>query len=100
MMAILQNDDNAQDLKFDLENILVEVFPQTSNSSRTLAQDIFTEINKAEPVKLLDMPGIAKDADRRLINKVSHKLNHLYPDMFKPSQRWCVTILLFFVFFV
>jgi len=45
-------------LQLNLNQILVEVFPSTSSDDH--AQDIFTIINKAEPVKLVDMPGVAK----------------------------------------
>jgi hypothetical protein len=40
----------ADDFMFD--QILVEVYPQGSESSEKYAEEIFTEINKAEPVKL------------------------------------------------
>jgi hypothetical protein len=71
----------------DLNNILVEVFPQTPTSLPTHAQDIFIEINKAEPVKLVDMPGVASSVDRRIINDTATYLEEQYPEMFKPSQR-------------
>jgi len=86
MMAILQSKGMDTD-QLDLERVLVEVFPQHSNSSIAHASDIFTEINKAEPVKLVDMPGIAKKADRNIINDGAQMLMDSYPDMFKPSQR-------------
>ena len=94
MLAILESkkakDDesipnNNKDL--NLDQILVEVFPQDSSSSTTHAQDIFIEINKAEPVKLVDMPGVAKSGDRRIINEAATFLEEQYSDMFKPSQR-------------
>jgi hypothetical protein len=58
MMTILQEKANDGHLQLNLNQILVEVFPSTSSDDH--AQDIFTEINKAEPVKLVDMPGVAK----------------------------------------
>ena len=74
--------------RLDLDRVLVEVFPQPSSSSpSTHARDIFTEINKAEPVKLVDMPGIAKKSDRRTIDEAASKLVESSPAMFKPSQR-------------
>eukprot|EP00590_Aulacoseira_subarctica_P010656 CAMPEP_0172417084 /NCGR_PEP_ID=MMETSP1064-20121228/3592_1 /TAXON_ID=202472 /ORGANISM="Aulacoseira subarctica , Strain CCAP 1002/5" /LENGTH=424 /DNA_ID=CAMNT_0013155175 /DNA_START=8 /DNA_END=1282 /DNA_ORIENTATION=- len=66
------------------KNVLVEVFPENHVSH---AQDIFTEINKAEPVKLVDLPGVAKVAERKIINEAAAALAAKYPAMFKPSQR-------------
>ena len=70
---------------FDLERILVEVF--SSHKSQDLAEDIFVEINKSEPIKLVDMPGIAKAGDRKMITVAAAKLVEEYPDMFRPSQQ-------------
>lgn len=70
----------------NLDRILVEVFPQLLNHENH-ALDIFTEINKAEPVKVIDMPGIAKQSERRIINEAATVLAEKYPSMFKPSQR-------------
>ena len=80
--------NNNDNLNF-LDQILVEVFPQTPSSSATHAQDIFIEINKAEPVKLVDMPGVAtRSTDRQVIHDVAIHLEEKYPEMFKPSQRY------------
>jgi hypothetical protein len=95
MMAILQHKAEASDSEsasrvvetLDMERVLVEVFPFTENSESSHATDIFTEINKAEPVKLVDMPGVAKGQDRRIINKAASSLQEDYSLMFKPSQR-------------
>jgi hypothetical protein len=86
MMTILSNKtDNDSSSVFD--KVLVEVFPQHTPSNTNHAQDIFLEINKAEPVKLVDMPGIAKMSDRKIINQAADTLCESYPEMFKPSQR-------------
>lgn len=69
---------------FDLDNILVEVYPQQSS---ILAQDLFLEVNKAEPVKLIDLPGVSKVKDRNIITDAVEELSMVYPNMFKPSQR-------------
>jgi len=89
MMTILEEWRNDGTIDFDLNQILVEVFPQSQSplASETHAQDIFTEINKAEPVKLVDMPGVAKVTERRIINEAAALLEEKFPDMFKPSQR-------------
>lgn len=87
MMTILNEKIQDSDHNLDLEQVIVEVFPQLPSSKATHANDIFTEINKAESVKLVDMPGVAKMNDRRIINDCATHLNEMYPDMFKPSQR-------------
>lgn len=95
--------------KLDLENILVEVFfPRQSSSDsdcesvlasssqkQTPEQQqqnddkavIFTEINKAEPVKLLDLPGVAPKRTRDMIDHAASHFYNTYPAMFSPSTR-------------
>lgn len=90
MLTMLDEKSKNGELSFDTNQILVEVFQQPSSeesSSGTHAKDIFTEINKAEPVKLVDMPGVAKAGDRRIINDAASGIREMYPEMFKPSQR-------------
>ncbi len=94
MLAILQSkkgkdtsNSTTSNQHLNLDQILVEVFPQSSTSPSSHAQDIFIEINKAEPVKLVDMPGIATSTDRKIINDAATYLQDTYPEMFKPSQR-------------
>lgn len=98
MMKILQDkqDEVQQNMSnanitmdiIDLERILVEVYPQRAEiRSDDYAQDIFVEINKAEPVKLVDMPGVATAKDRKLISTAINRLEAAYPTMFSPSQR-------------
>ncbi|KAL3810272.1 hypothetical protein ACHAXA_008640 [Cyclostephanos tholiformis] len=83
----------------DLENVLVEVF--VSRRSRddchaTALADgdddddmatIFTEINKAEPVKLIDLPGVAKKRTRDIIDHAASHFQDMYPAMFSTSSR-------------
>lgn len=72
----------------DLDHVLVEVYPQTDKIRMTdHAQDIFMEINKAEPIKLVDMPGVATSKDRNMISQAVYRLEDKYPAMFSPSQR-------------
>jgi hypothetical protein len=71
---------------FDLENILVEVYT-SSEEAKDSAEDIFVEINKSEPIKLVDMPGVAKAGDRNVITSAAAKLHEQYPEMFKASQQ-------------
>lgn len=98
MMKILQDKQNEAQQNMpnanitmdiiDLDRILVEVYPQrTEIRTDDYAQDIFLEINKAEPVKLVDMPGVASAKDRKLISTAINRLEAAYPTMFSPSQR-------------
>ena len=98
-----KEEEEEEDKMMLLERILVEVFPQQqqqqvttngddatttmTNHGSSHAKDLFTEINKAEPVKLVDMPGVAKLSDRRIITDASQSLQDAYPQMFKPSQK-------------
>lgn len=85
-MTILQ--EKKTQVSFDLDRILVEVFPQHNDEKyETYAQDIFTEINKAEPIKLVDMPGVISSTDRNVITEGAARLKEAFPDMFKPSQQ-------------
>ena len=97
---------NASSL-FDFENILVEVFPAgrmndtTTSSTKKregddneyeYAKEIFLEVNKAEPVKLIDLPGVGtkSSSGRKIVNRinvVADKLKNTYPHMFSESQR-------------
>jgi hypothetical protein len=70
-----------------LDRILVEVYPQLDHHDEAHAQDIFLEINKAEPIKLVDMPGIAKVGDRKILLDATESLYEKYPDMFSASQK-------------
>ena len=87
----------------ELENVLVEVFvPRRSRDDvgrRAAAgggngvgdEDdmaaIFTEINKAEPVKLLDLPGVATKRTRDIIDHAASHFLDAYPAMFSTSAR-------------
>ena len=71
------------------EKVLVEVYPEPKNSvgKDVLAEKVFLEINKAEPVKLIDMPGVASSADRQIITEAVETLQDQFSDMFSSSQR-------------
>lgn len=73
--------------EIDLDNILVEVYKEIPEYGEEHAKDIFLEVNKAEPVKLLDMPGVATAKDRTIINRGAQLLMERYPSMFSPSQK-------------
>lgn len=73
---------------FDFENILVEVYPaQKEQNEDSQVREIFLEVNKAEPVKLVDLPGVAKAKDRKIITEVAERLQEKHPEMFSESQR-------------
>ena len=73
---------------FDFDKILVEVYPQNDHQNEEAhAKELFLEVNKAEPVKLVDMPGVAKSHDRKLITESADRLHDRFPDMFSESQR-------------
>lgn len=71
----------------DLSRILVEVYPQQDQHSDSHAQELFLEVNKAEPVKLVDMPGVARVKDRKLLTELADRLQERYPTMFSDSQK-------------
>lgn len=96
MMILLRNkqrkylEDNPDDNTFaaiDFDRVMVEVYPSTTTDVDKHAQNLFLEINKAEPVKLIDMPGVASAKDRQIITQAVEKLYEAYPKMFSPSQR-------------
>lgn len=59
MLTILQQTTSKKTsgLVFDMNEILVEVFPETESSDEFYAADLFADINKAEPVKLIGKAG-------------------------------------------
>ena len=51
-------------------------------------KDLFTEINRAEPVLLVDLPdGGASADDNVILTEAAEALSERYPTMFKPSVR-------------
>jgi len=60
---------------------------ESENEKEKFAEQMFLEINKAEPVKLIDMPGVASAADRQIITDAVETLQIQFVDMFSPSQR-------------
>jgi hypothetical protein len=84
MMSILQQREDLQGI--DLDRVLVEVYPEIPEQDDH-ARDLFLEVNKAEPVKLVDMPGIAKVKDHKIITEGADKLRQSFPTMFSASQK-------------
>ena len=98
MMALLQEEQGrgkgSDDLaNLDLDNVLVEVFFSRERKQQTEQQPqddkaiIFTEINKSEPVKIIDLPGVASKKTRDIIDYAASHFYDQYPDMFSASQR-------------
>ncbi|KAL3903685.1 MAG: hypothetical protein SGARI_005263, partial [Bacillariaceae sp.] len=75
------------------ENVLVEVYTDSASNTtdakkeKSVAERVFLEINKAEPVKMLDLPGVASADDRKLITEAVAALKEQFPKMFSTSQR-------------
>lgn len=72
---------------FDFDKILVEVYPQPDGMDEDAhAGEIFVEVNKAEPMKMMDLPGAAKASHKKVINETASSLKERYPEMFSESQ--------------
>lgn len=66
-------------------NIVIDVF-STSNDDEVSA--LFKEINSAEPVMLVDMPGEGASFEiKEILDSFTEKLSGSYPEMFKPSLK-------------
>jgi len=89
MMTLLQ-EQNISGL--DLDCILVEVYPAppTYKGSQEFACDLFVKVNKAKPVKWVDMPGVMMKADCNMINQAATLLHAQFHPMFKASQNCCI----------
>ena len=80
--------DNDAHRMMNLDQILVEVYPQQpEHHNENHAQELFLEINKAEPVKLVDLPGVAKKGDRKLLTEAAEQLASQYANMFSTSSK-------------
>ena len=96
MMQMLREmeDDKAGTISEEMNgcfgNVLVEVYqnsnPETVEDDKH-AESVFLEINKAEPVKLVDMPGVASARDNKIITQAVSRLEEQFPQMFSPSQK-------------
>lgn len=49
--------------------------------------ELFTDINKAEPVKDVDLPGVASTDERDILASSVSALRTAYPEMFKVSWK-------------
>lgn len=71
-------------LSAPLQDILVEVYPAMSDKR---IGEIFTEINRAEPVALVDLPeGGATPQANAVLTEAAERLRERHPAMFKQSH--------------
>ena len=66
------------------QEVLLEVH---AVNTATDAKELFTEINKAEPLKLIDMPDATTAYHRTMLASVANQLAKEFPAMFKPTTR-------------
>jgi len=66
------------------ESILVEVFPVSEEKQ---AKDLFVEINRAEPIRLVDLPDQANEDIKKALEYAASELEKRYPAMFKLTSR-------------
>jgi len=67
-----------------MTEILVEVYAGLDEQK---AAEVFTEINKAEPCKLIDLPQSKVPVNtKKVIDGAADKMRRLYSGMFKPSS--------------
>ncbi|KAL3931659.1 MAG: hypothetical protein SGBAC_011206 [Bacillariaceae sp.] len=99
MMQLLREMENdkegtlSSELVEYFDKVLVEVFPNLNAESLEddkHAESVFLEINKAEPVKLVDMPGVASARDNKIITQAVQRLEEQFPKMFSASQKCLV----------
>ena len=64
--------------------VLVEIFPVTSTDD---AKDLFLEINQAQPVQAMDLPGGSDGGAKNAINAACDALHEKYKPMFSSSMR-------------
>eukprot|EP00908_Phaeocystis_cordata_P008251 Transcript_18912.p1 GENE.Transcript_18912~~Transcript_18912.p1 ORF type:complete len:447 (+),score=207.07 Transcript_18912:120-1460(+) len=68
-----------------LQEILVEVYPSMEPKG---IGELFTEINKAEPVALIDLPeGGASREENAVLTEAAEAMRERYPEMFKSSAK-------------
>mmetsp|Transcript_9399 Transcript_9399/g.13000 ORF Transcript_9399/g.13000 Transcript_9399/m.13000 type:complete len:335 (-) Transcript_9399:181-1185(-) len=66
------------------KNVLIEVFELNDGKQ---ADRLFIEINKAEPVKSIDMPGEVNPNVKATIDEAVDELKGTYSEMFKVSSK-------------
>lgn len=91
-----ESEDPTLEDDYMFDNVLVEVYTEPevegsvdSGGKNKHAEALFLEINKAEPIQLVDMPGVASAEDRKIITDAVSFLEEQYRPVFSQSQR-CV----------
>lgn len=77
------------------QDVIVEVYSDasmgnatlTDNEGRSYVEQLYTEINKAEPMRLVNITSLALKNDRIIVSEALLTLQHLHSAMFSPSQR-------------
>ena len=64
--------------------VLVEVFENVDDAR---ASEIFTEINAAQPVRFVDLPGVAPPDVKWMLEGAAQRIKERYPAMFSASER-------------
>ena len=64
--------------------VLVEVFENVDDAR---ASEIFTEINAAQPVRFVDMPGVAPADVKWMLEGAAQRIKERYRAMFSASER-------------
>jgi hypothetical protein len=77
------------------QNVLVEVYSKmstgnatrTANNGHVYAEEIFLDINKAEPIALTNLQGAASETESEIITEAVSTLRDMYSDLFSSSQK-------------
>ena len=66
------------------DEVLVEVFPEVCDQK---ASELFTEINQAQPIRFIDMPGVMDPGMKWALEGAAQHFASKYPAMFSNSVR-------------
>ena len=66
------------------DRVLVEVFPDVDDKK---AVDLFMEINQAQPIRFVDLPGVTTPDVKWMLEGAVQRLKETYPTMFSDSAR-------------
>jgi hypothetical protein len=64
------------------DQVLVEVFPDVDEKR---AVDLFMEINSAQPIRFVDLPGVTTPDVKWMLEGAMQRLKEAHPAMFRPS---------------
>lgn len=66
------------------DRVLVEVFPDVDDKK---AVDLFMEINSAQPIRFVDLPGVTTPDVKWMLEGAVQRLKEAHPTMFSDSAR-------------